>query len=605
MPSTPLEDYALIGDRHSAALVSRNGSIDWLCLPRFDSDACFASLLGTPDHGRWCLAPASAVKKTTRTYRDGTLILETRHETETGTVLVLDFMRPREDWPNLVRIVRGEKGAVEMRMDLVLRFGYGIVVPWVKKVAGGLQAVAGPDRVQIATPVEMRGEGMKTVADFTVREGEEVPFVLAWSPSHTELHPPPDAAESLERANARWTEWSGAFQLDGPHEEIVRRSLVTLKALTYAPTGGILAAPTTSLPERLGGSRNWDYRFCWLRDATFTLYAFLSSGYREEAAAWRDWLLRAVAGQASQLQTLYGLAGERRIEEKELVWLDGYEKSKPVRIGNAASEQLQLDVWGEVMDALYLARRMNLPQEEDSWSLQTTLMDHLEKIWREPDAGIWEVRGPRLQFTHSKVMAWVAFDRAVKSIEQFGLPGPLARWQGVREEIHALVCREAFDEKRGSFVQSFGGASVDASLLMIPLVGFLPADDPRIIGTVKAIEHDLLRDGFVARYAPTEGFDGQHGDEGVFLPCSFWLVDNLVLQGRKAEAHALFDRLIALANDVGLLAEEYDVRARRLVGNFPQAFSHVSLVNSARNLSPSGGPAHHRPDGPAEPSPHS
>jgi GH15 family glucan-1,4-alpha-glucosidase len=594
MASTRLEDYALIGDRHSAALVSRDGSIDWLCLPRFDSDACFAALLGGPEHGCWQLRPSGAVKRSARAYRPGTLILETRHETETGTVVVVDFMRPRDGAPVLVRMVRGERGKVDLRMDLVLRFGYGSVVPWVRKIEGGLQAIAGPDLVELRSSVDMRGEGLKTVADFSVREGDEVSFVLTWSPSHAPNESSPEVDAAFALTEKHWTEWSSRYTLDGPYGDTVHRSLLTLKALTYAPTGGIVAAPTTSLPECIGGSRNWDYRYCWLRDATFTLYALMSAGYADEATAWRDWLLRAVAGKASQLQTLYGLAGESRIQESVLPWLPGYEGSAPVRIGNAASSQLQIDVWGEVIDALYLARRMNLTEPDDSWSLQVTLVEHLETLWREPDEGIWEVRGPRRHFTHSKVMAWVAFDRAVKSVEDQGLPGPVERWRAVRDEIHASVCDNGFDPKRGTFVQSYGADSVDGSLLMLALVGFLPASDPRIIGTVRVVEEDLLRGGFVARYRPHQGLDGQQDGEGIFLPCSFWLVDNYVLQGRTDDARALFDRLLALCNDVGLLSEEYDPVGRRLLGNFPQAFSHVSLVNSARNLSPTGGPAHHR-----------
>jgi GH15 family glucan-1,4-alpha-glucosidase len=594
MTSTRLEDYALIGDRHSAALVSRQGSIDWLCLPRFDSDACFAALLGGPEHGRWMIRPSGAVTRSTWAYRPGTLILETRYETETGAVVVVDFMRPRHEAPVLVRMIRGERGKVDLSMELTLRFGYGWVVPWVRKIDGGLQAIAGPDLVEVRSAVAMRGEGLKTLADFSVAEGDTASFVLTWSPSHTPDTASPEAHAALALTEKHWTEWSSHYSMDGPYGEVVHRSLLTLKALTYAPTGGIVAAPTTSLPESLGGERNWDYRYCWLRDATFTLYALMNAGYRQEAAAWRGWLLRAVAGKASQLQTLFGLAGESRIRETELPWLPGYEGSTPVRIGNAASHQLQIDVWGEVMDALFLARRVGLADPDDSWSLERTLVVHLESLWKEPDEGIWEVRGPRRHFTHSKVMAWVAFDRAVRSIEEYGLPGPLDRWRAVRDEIHASVCENGFDPKRGTFVQSYGAREIDGSLLMLALVGFLPASDPRIIGTVRAVEEDLLNGGFVARYRPQPELDGQRDSEGVFLPCSFWLVDNYVLQGRTQDARALFERLLSLCNDLGLLSEEYDPVGRRMLGNFPQAFSHVSLVNSARNLSSTDGPAHHR-----------
>ena len=592
--STPLEDYALIGDCESAALVARDGSIDWLCLPRFDSDACFAALLGEREHGRWRIAPAGPVRRTTRQYRPGSMVLETRHETDDGTVLVIDFMSLQGDEPSLVRIVVGESGKVTMAMDLVIRFGFGSVVPWVERIEGGLQAIAGPDLLQLLTPVETRGHDLSTVADFVVAAGDRVPFVLTWFPSHRPGRADFDPEEAAAATDAFWAEWSGRATSQGPYADVVKRSLLTLKALTYAPTGGIVAAPTTSLPEALGGPRNWDYRYCWIRDATFTLYAFINAGYDEEATAWKEWLLRAVAGTPSQLQIMYGIGGERRLTERELDWLPGYAASRPVRIGNAASEQLQLDVWGELMDALHLARTSKLAHEQEGWALQRNLVRYLETIWRDPDEGIWEVRGPRRHFTHSKVMAWVAFDRAVKSIEQHELDGPLDRWRACRDEIHASVCQAGFDAARGSFVQYYGGQDLDASLLMIPLVGFLPADDIRVRGTVAAIERELLRDGFVARYSPHPDLDGIAGGEGAFLPCSFWLVDNYVLQGRDDEARALFERLLGLCNDVGLLSEEYDPVARRLVGNFPQAFSHVSLVNTARNMSGAGGPAAHR-----------
>jgi GH15 family glucan-1,4-alpha-glucosidase len=592
--SVKIEDYALIGDRRSAALVSRRGAIDWLCLPRFDSDACFAALLGGPEHGTWTLAPSDSVESTTRAYRKGTLILETRHKTGSGSVVVVDFMRPVDGAPTLVRLVRGERGAVAMRMHLALRFGYGSVVPWVRKTASGIEAIAGPDRVEVTSSVEMLGEDLTTVAEFVVREGETVPFALTWSPSHEPRRPAPNAEEALSLTEEHWTKWSSSFTMEGPYSEVVHRSLLTLKALTYAPTGGIVAAPTTSLPEQISGSRNWDYRFCWLRDATFTLYSLMNAGYTDEAVAWREWLLRAVAGEASKLQTLYGLAGERRHPEYELEWLPGYEGSAPVRVGNAASGQLQIDVWGEVMDALYLARRMSLKDAADSWPLEQNLLEHLVTLWRQPDEGIWEVRGPRRHFTHSKVMAWVAFDRAIRSTEEYGLSGPVERWRQARAELHTSVCEHGWSKARGTFVQHYDGDAVDSSLLMIALVGFLPARDPRVVSTVQAIERDLMRNGFVERYSPLPELDGQVGTEGVFLPCSFWLVDNYVLQGRWSDANALFERLIGLANDVGLLSEEYDPLKHRLLGNFPQAFSHVSLINSARNLASSAGPAQHR-----------
>ena len=593
--SRPIEDYALIGDCQSAALVASNGSIDWLCLPRFDSDACFAALLGGPEHGHWTLAPAGAITKTTRRYRPGSLVLETRHETDTGVVVVVDFMPLRGEEPDLVRIVICEQGEVSMSLELVLRMGYGNVVPWVHRLDDGLEAIAGPDLIRLTSPIPTHGENLTTLAEFVVRSGDRVQFVLTWFPSHTKDRTHRiDVEQALLETDAFWLDWSSRCNAHGPYTEQVRRSLITLKALTYAPTGGIVAAPTTSLPEVVGGARNWDYRYCWIRDATFTLYALMDAGYLEEAAAWRQWLLRAVAGTPAQLQIMYGIAGERRIPELELDWLPGYEGSRPVRIGNAASDQLQLDVWGELMDTFHLSREMSIASSHDGWSLQVAQLSYLETIWHEPDEGIWEVRGPRRPFTHSKVMAWVALDRAVKAIEVFGLEGPLERWRACRDQIHATVCREGFNAKRGSFSQYFGSEEVDASLLMLPLVGFLPADDPRMLGTVRAIEDDLLQDGLVRRYRPVVAVDGVGSNEGVFLPCSFWLADNYLLQGREPEARALFERLLGLCNDLGLLAEEYDPVAKRLVGNFPQAFSHVSLINSARNLRDVSGPASHR-----------
>jgi len=483
---------------------------------------------------------------------------------------------------------------VPMRMQLVIRFGYGSVVPWVRRMGEGIEAIGGPEVLRLATPVATHGEDLTTVARFSVGPGDRVPFVLTWAPSHLPDPGRVDAEVALRESEEGWRDWSKQCRVTGPHREIVERSLITLKALTYDPTGGIIAAATTSLPEQLGGVRNWDYRICWLRDATFTLYSLMSAGFVSEARAWRDWLLRAVAGDPAQIQILYGIAGERRLPELELDWLPGYQGARPVRIGNAASRQLQLDVFGEVLDALHLSRRVGLSYEEASWALEKNLVEHLEKIWLEPDEGIWEVRGPRRQFTHSKVMAWVALDRAVKSMEQFGLEGPLERWRGVRDQIHASVCREGFDAEQGSFVQSYGSKELDASLLLVPIVGFLPPSDPRVLGTVAAIEKRLVRDGFVERYETRSGVDGLPPGEGVFLPCSFWLADNYVLQGRREEARVLFERLIGLCNDVGLLSEEYDPRAKRLVGNFPQAFSHVSLINTALNLSRAEGPAQDR-----------
>ncbi len=590
-----IEDYAIIADLQSVALVGKDGSIDWLCLPRFDSDACFASLLGTRDNGRFLLAPEGKVTAVRRAYRPGTLVLETDFECAEGAVTLIDFMPVAGKGTDLVRLLVGRRGRVEMKLELVVRFAYGAAVPWVRRIDGGLEAVAGPDAMRLFTPVETHGESMATVARFTVAAGERVPFVLCWAPSHLPDPGHVDAEESLRETEASWQRWSARCTLQGPYRELVQRSLITLKALTYEPTGGIVAAATTSLPEKIGGVRNWDYRLCWLRDATFTLYSLLSAGYTEEARSWKNWLLRAAAGDPSQLQILYGIGGERRLPEMELDWLSGYEGSRPVRIGNAASRQLQLDVYGEVMDALHLSRKSGIDEGDAAWSLQRALVGYLAKIWEQPDEGIWEVRGPRRHFTHSKVMSWVAFDRAVKAVEQFGLEGPLEEWRKTRAAIHASVCAHGYDATLGSFVQSYGSKELDASLLQLPLVGFLPATDPRIQGTVAAVERELLRDGFVARYGTGSGVDGLPAGEGAFLACSFWLVDNYVLQGRHQEAKELFERLAGLANDVGLLSEEYDHQSRRLVGNFPQAFSHVSLVNSALNLSAADCPASHRP----------
>ena len=590
MPSR-IEDYALLGDCHTAALVARDGSIDWLCFPRFDSGACFAALLGAPDHGRWQIAPAGDIRAVRRRYRDGTLILETEYETDTGGVTVIDWMPLRDDAPNVQRMVVGQRGQVAMRMELVIRFDYGAVVPWVRRTHGGIRATAGPDTLYCRADVPLRGEDLRTVAEFMVSSGQHLAFELAWTSTYAPAPQQHDAAQSLRETEEWWQTWSGRCTEQGEWHEAVLRSLITLKALTYAPTGGVVAAPTTSLPEQLGGVRNWDYRYCWLRDATFTLYALMAGGYTEEARAWREWLINAVAGMPTQIQIMYGLAGERRLTELELPWLPGYEGSAPARIGNAAYQQRQLDIYGEVMDALYLTRRSGLEPDENAWRVQRALMQSLETAWAAPDEGIWEVRGPKRHFTHSKVMAWVAVDRAIKSVEAFGLPGPAERWRRLRAAIHEQVCREGFDPQLNSFVQYYGSKDPDASLLMLPLVGFLPAGDPRIRGTVEFIERELLHNGFVARYPTHPGVDGLPPGEGAFLICTFWLADNLALQGRAAEAREIFERLLALRNDVGLLSEEYDPQAQRLAGNFPQAFSHVGLINTANNLTRTIGPA--------------
>ena len=591
-----IEDYALIGDTQTAALVGRDGSIDWLCLPRFDSGACFAALLGVRDNGRWCIAPADPSATVTRQYRPGTLVLETTFTTTSGVVRVVDCMPIRGEAPDVVRVVEGVSGRVAMEMDLVIRFDYGAFVPWVRKVDGSVRAVAGPDALELRTPVATHGEGLATVARFDIADGDQVPFVLSWHPSHEHPPTPLEPLLALRDTTEWWTDWSSRCTTSGPLRDIVVRSLITLKALTYAPTGGLVAAATTSLPEDLGGVRNWDYRYCWLRDATFSLYALMLAGYEAEAAAWREWLLRVAAGAPEQLQIMYGPAGERRLPELALDWLAGYESSRPVRVGNAASRQFQLDVYGEVMDCLHQARRAGVSHSGDVWNLQRALMDFLEGHWRNPDEGIWEVRGPRRHFTHSKVMAWVAADRAVKAVERFGLDGPVDRWRALRTDIHDEVCTQGFDAERRTFTQSYGRPELDASLLMIPLVGFLPAHDPRMVGTVAAIEAELCDGGFVHRYAGDSlgEVDGLPGGEGAFLPCSFWLADNLILQGRLVEGQALFDRLAGLANDVGLLAEEYHPGHGRLVGNFPQAFTHVALVNTAHNLTHAHGPARAR-----------
>ncbi|AMV35861.1 glycoside hydrolase family 15 protein [Planctomyces sp. SH-PL62] len=581
----PIEDYALIGDCQTAALVGKDGSVDWLCFPRFDSPACFAALLGTPGNGRWRIAPAGGVRSVRRRYVGDTLVLETEFETEAGKFAVIDFMPIRGEAPDVVRIVEGRGGAVAVRSELVIRFDYGSIIPWVQRDDGGVTAVAGPDALHLRTPAETHGENMKTVSEFTVQAGERVPFALTWHRSFDPVPTPVDAEASLDDTLAWWREWSGRCTYQGVRRDLVLRSLITLKALQYLPSGGIAAAATTSLPEFIGGVRNWDYRYCWLRDATFTLLTLVNAGYTEEARAWREWLLRAVAGDPSKLQIMYGLGGERRLDEYQVPWLSGYEGSKPVRVGNAASTQFQLDVYGEVADALHHARLAGLKPAPAGWALERALVRFVGDVWDDPDEGIWEVRGPKRHFTHSKVMAWVALDRAIKSAEKFGLDGPIDAWRGLRRAVRDRVCRDGFDPAMNSFVQSFGSDLLDASLLMIPLVGFLPPSDPRVRGTVEAVERHLLRDGFVLRYDTSKSDDGLPPGEGAFLACTFWLADNYALLGERDKAERLFERLCGLANDVGLLAEEYDPASRRLVGNFPQAFSHIGLVDTAMNLS--------------------
>jgi GH15 family glucan-1,4-alpha-glucosidase len=582
-----IEDYGIIGDLHTAALVGRDGSIDWLCLPRFDSAACFAKLLGDNDHGSWRLAPKGAHLATHRHYRGDTLVLESEYVTDEGSVRIVDCMPIRQQHPEVVRLVEGVRGKVTMEMDLTIRFGYGQIIPWVRRVDGTLIAIAGPDGLSLWTPVACKGQAFSTVAEFTVSEGQRIPFSLSWFPASEEPPRPVDTAFAIQDTELWWTEWVKQCTYEGEYREAVVRSLITLKALTYEPTGGIVAAATTSLPETLGGSRNWDYRFCWLRDATLTLESLMRGGFYTEALAWRNWLLRAIAGDPAQMQIMYGAGGERRLDEWEIDWLPGYEQSAPVRIGNAAAGQFQLDVYGEVMSALYESEAgMVEAGGNPTWDLQLSLMDFLGDGWREPDDGIWEVRGPRRHFTHSKVMAWVAIDRAIKTAEDHGLDGPVDQWKAVRKEIHDQVCDEGFNAEKGSFTQYYGSDQLDASLLMIPLVGFLPAHDPRVRGTIEAIERELVEGGFVLRYrtADTGDVDGLSGREGAFLACSFWLADCLSLLGRDHDARQLLDRLMDLRNDLGLLSEEYDPVAGRLVGNFPQAFSHVSLVNSASKI---------------------
>lgn len=586
-----VEDYALIGDCLSAALVGRDGSIDWYCPPRFDSAACFAALLGSEDNGHWRIFPVAQVKRVVRRYRGETLVLETVFETAEGSVALIDCMPLGLGslFPQIVRVVEGRSGKVAMTMQLVVRFEYGSIVPWVTRQPGSLRVVAGPDTLNLHTEVPLSGRNFRTVAEFEVNAGDRVPFILTYSPSHRRESLPVAAWYAVERSEAQWQRWSSRSLYEGEYREQVQCSLRVLKALTYAPTGGIVAAPTSSLPEQLGGERNWDYRFCWVRDATITLYALLRAGYDDEARAWREWLLRAVAGRPEQIQVIYGIGGERRLAEYELPWLRGFEGSRPVRAGNAAHGQLQLDVFGELMDAMHQCRHARM-HDGASWALEQSLLEYLESRWSEPDRSIWEVRGPERHFTYSKVMAWVAFDRAVKAIELFGLPGPVDRWKKVRDQIHAEVCERAFSSKQNAFVQAYDSEALDASLLKIPLVGFLPPNDPRVRGTVAAIERELLVDDtFVLRYRSGPDTDGLPAGEGAFLACSFWLVNNWVMQGRREEAQRLFERLLLLQNDVGLLAEEYDPRARRQLGNFPQGFSHLALIDAAMALSASAG----------------
>ncbi len=591
MPSR-IEDYAMIGDQVTSALVGRNGSIDWLCLPHFDSQACFAALLGDRENGSWSLAPQKGASATRRSYQGDSLILETVFETAGGTVAVVDFMAMGQPTPTLVRLVQGRTGRVAMQTDLALRFDYGISVPWVTKLDDqpGLCAIAGPNMVVLRTDVRLQGRDMRSLGEFTVSAGQTVPFVLSYGKSHRKPPAAIDPLAALAETATYWETFISRCRYKGPYTAAVHRSLLTLKALTYAPTGGIVAAPTTSLPEQLGGPRNWDYRFCWLRDASLTLYALMDAGYTEEAVAWRDWLQRSVAGAASQIQIMYGLHGERSLDERELPWLSGYEKSAPVRVGNAASGQVQLDVYGEVLEALHQARRRGLKAPPHGWALQRNIVAHLAEIWQEPDEGMWEIRGGAQHFTFSKIMAWVAVDRMIKDAVRYHLHGPIDAWRAMRTAIEQRVLSEGYDPVRNTFVQVFGGHELDATLLLIPMVGFLPANDPRVMGTVAAIEKDLLQDGFVMRYRTQSNVDGLPPGEGAFLACTFWLVDAYAMQGRTDEARALFQRLLGLCNDLGLMSEEYDAGAARLVGNFPQAFSHVALVASAMRLSQGGTP---------------
>lgn len=583
--SQRIEDYALIGDCETAALVGRNGSIDWLCWPAFDSDACFAAILGTPKNGRWLIAPSETEHRITRRYLGNTLILETRFETKSGTVALIDFMPPRGKASDIVRLVRGIRGTVKMRMELVIRFGFGVDIPWVRRIDHSLMAIAGQDMTVLRTPVETRGEDLTTVSDFEVKEGETVPFVLTYGPSHIEPPGSIDPEVALQETDKFWQDWCSHCTRDGEYQDLVLRSLITLKALTFAPTGGIVAAPTTSLPEKLGGSRNWDYRFCWLRDATFTLLALMNSGYTEEALAWHNWLLRAAAGSPANMQIMYGIWGQRRLLEWEAGWLDGYEGAQPVRVGNAAHAQLQLDVYGELIDAFHQSRMAKLQLDDETWALECAVLNHLAEVWDRPDHGIWERRGQPQHYVFSKVMTWVAFDRGIKSAETFGFKAPLLHWRTLRDAIHRDVCNRGFDAEENAFVESYGSKLLDASVLLLPAVGFLPASDPRIRGTIASVEKCLMRDGFVLRHDPRELPADQPPLEGAFLACSLWLADAYVLSGDLDKAQALLDRVAGIANDVGLLAEEYDSVARRQTGNFPQALTHIALINTAQNLS--------------------
>lgn len=584
--SEKIENYALIGDCETAALVGRNGSIDWLCWPAFDSDACFAAILGTHKNGRWLVAPSADVTRISRRYLGDTLILETRFETKSGTVALIDFMPPRGKASDIVRLVRGVSGTVKMRMELVIRFGFGIDVPWVRRGEDrSLLAVAGHDMTVLRTPVETRGQDLTTVAEFVANAGETVPFVLTYGPSHLDPPEPIDPEIAFQETETFWKEWCSHCTRDGDYHDLILRSLITLKALTFGPTGGIVAAPTTSLPEKLGGARNWDYRFCWLRDATFTLLALMNSGYTEEASAWHNWLLRAAAGSPSSMQIMYGIWGQRRLLEWEAGWLDGYEGAQPVRIGNAAHAQLQLDVYGELIDAFHQSRVAKLKLDDETWALECNVLNHLAEVWDEPDHGIWERRGEPKHYVFSKVMTWVAFDRGIKSAETFGFKAPLLHWQALRDAIHRDVCHRGFDVDENAFVESYGSKLLDASLLLLPAVGFLPASDPRIRGTIAAVEKHLMRDGFVLRHDPREISEEKQPIEGAFLACTLWLADAHVLAGNLDKAQEMLDRIAGLANDVGLLAEEYDSIARRQTGNFPQALTHIALINTAHNLS--------------------
>ncbi|MFC0240077.1 glycoside hydrolase family 15 protein [Rhodopseudomonas telluris] len=582
-----IEEYALIGDCETAALVGSNGSMDWLCWPYFDSDACFAALLGDDSHGHWQISPRGPMTKTSRCYRGDSLILETRFETDGGVVTLIDFMPPRGKASDVVRLVRGDSGTVEMRMHLVLRFGFGVNVPWVKQGEreGELLAICGPDMAVLRTPVLTHGEEMTTVADFSVKAGEAIPFVMSYGPSHLPVPSVIDPFDALRDTEAFWSEWAGRCTYDGDHRDLVMRSLITLKALIFQPSGGIVAAPTTSLPEQLGGSRNWDYRFCWLRDATFTLFALMNNGYSSEASAWHDWLMRAVAGAPAEMQIMYSIYGNRRLLEWQADWLPGYQGAQPVRIGNAAHGQLQLDVYGELIDAFHQWRMAGLELDGDTWSMERAVLEHLAEVWNQADSGIWERRGPGKHYVFSKVMCWVAFDRGIKSAEKFELRAPLEKWRALRDQIHREVCAKGFDEKQNSFVDHYGADVLDASLLLLPAVGFLPPDDPRMIGTIAAIETHLMHRGFVLRHDPRETPDQPLPIEGAFLACTLWLADAYVLAGRIDEAKELFDRVVGVANDVGLLAEEYDPDARRQTGNFPQALTHIAVVVTADNLS--------------------